>query len=1285
MIGDGGATIEADEYFWDAGTIYASFYLLPSDVGVYDLRIADAGQQATQTSAITVVESQKPHESDFTVDVDIPAMARTGRTVIATITYTNNSLQDIAAPLLRLTASEAITWSLSSYVVDGDTCYVMALSSTGRADVLRAGQTEQLEISLKLPQTGVTLSVDVESLVPGLSSGADDKVWQGWIGGPEGHPTGEELMGAIGDTWGDYVEALGSAAEEVKPFQGLIYSYDRLAPFVDAMSVAASPQPATASVQGARAAEAVAQSAVAEPTNPIELRREPRLSLPDPSLLVYSPSDDQWHYAHSPYTFLIDPVSLAPLFYPNRRTVLIVHGHDDSMGHPEWRAIARKLSQNDNVNVLGFDWSDLANSYNPTVTALAIPTSALICAARLDLLGVSPSSLHIVGHSHGAHLSGMIAEFLKFNGRGVVDRVTALDASPEITHNPNLGIATGAVYHSRQIMDILALQDRMAPLLKGWRGYGNIGDVDTGASGNVYGQGWGAARGSASFIDFYKTSERMSGTTLWGNDNFLVVKDNDAWGDGTFLGIEIGLTEHSFSTTWFSSTIADKDSGLGYWWSSNAWSNYQHVVDTVPDRHWNGIIHNLNGIECLPQEWTKKGSGTWNYAAMRSNGGYGYKTPWHRHMLAEVAQYVDFSVDSRWIRATSNSDDGKWHAGGSGQLKLEVNNEADNVAAAKTYKDIWKAAQLGGNGTTLDEEWSFAPLYDWIYLSVDGTLDGSDLFLGRSVHRYMHPPQEETTYSRNVYLPSWDKIRNTLGETSDHYYYVLIDVAGANSQEEIRELWAPDNLGSVRIAIDPVYEVTAVPGEYPVYWGQPGGTRTVQLDGSQSQPLEWIHEFTWEIWRGKDEPAGQPPDYAMMGVRPTVDLTEGVYYVRLTVRNIGPDGKWETEDDLTDVASTLLRLDSVVGKKPEEIDWTKKDRAAIRVTQSYTPEDKWGPVGYDEPGTAPDEQARWIRADEELDYHIEFWNKQDAVVPTQDAIIIDQLDPASFDLTTLELTRIGFLDWDVLLEGVRVIDTTIDCRPEMNIMVEVKAGLGMTIPGFANNDDINDSTLVWWFHCIDPETGTWPEDPYAGFLPPFNPNTGFEIGWVDFTVDPVQDLSTATELANVAYVEFDFAGDIYDHPAPKVDPEVEPAEPNPWVNTIDADKPSGTVLPLNAQQNANQFVVEWSGTDVGSGIATYSIFVREDDAPWQLWLADTAETSASFTGRLDHTYTFSAVATDNVGNVEQSPNGLQAEAVTTVVQGIGLEPGRRCSPPGGRHAGNHDDNCESPRRQYRHG
>ena len=299
---------------------------------------------------------------------------------------------------------------------------------------------------------------------------------------------------------------------------------------------------------------------------------------------------------------------------------------------------------------------------------------------------------------------------------------------------------------------------------------------------------------------------------------------------------------------------------------------------------------------------------------------------------------------------------------------------------------------------------------------------------------------------------------------------------------------------------------------------------------------------------------------------------------------------------------------------------------------SVTPEDKYGPSGY-RVTLDSGQETHFIPAAQAMSYRVEFWNKEDAPVPTQDAVIEDVLDPAIFDLDTFEFTRFGFLKWDVPLDGARRIDTRVDLRPDMNIAVDVKATL-----------DVDTGKVRWWFHCVDPLTGEYPDDPMAGFLPPFNPETRYEIGWVDFRVDVRDGLPDGTDIANQAFVEFDFAGDLPDHPAPKE---------GPWINTLDLSPPTSAVAPLPDTVHTADFQVTWGGSDAdGSGIATYDVYVRQDDGPWTLWLDDTAATSAAYGGQDGHQYGFYTVATDHVGRVEAP--AAQADTTTQLDEGVSV-------------------------------
>ncbi|MCP5528023.1 MAG: pre-peptidase C-terminal domain-containing protein [Verrucomicrobiales bacterium] len=297
-----------------------------------------------------------------------------------------------------------------------------------------------------------------------------------------------------------------------------------------------------------------------------------------------------------------------------------------------------------------------------------------------------------------------------------------------------------------------------------------------------------------------------------------------------------------------------------------------------------------------------------------------------------------------------------------------------------------------------------------------------------------------------------------------------------------------------------------------------------------------------------------------------------------------------------------------------------------KTAASTTPEDKWGPSGFSGTASSGGNLERNILPGGSLDYRVEFWNKEDAVVPTQDCVISDLLDPTRFDLSTFEFTRIGFLDWDVGLAGGQSIKCRIDTRPVLNVAVDVSGSF-----------DAETGEIEWWFHCVDPLTGDYPEDPMAGFLPPFNPETEYEIGWVEYRVRTRDDLPTGTRIENQAQVQFDFLG-----------PWGLAPKDGPWVNTIDAAPPESRVAPLPATTYGPSFTVQWSGEDDsgGSGVKSYDVYVSDNGGDWELWQEATTATSAVFGGVVGSHYAFFSVATDNVGHSEPQP--AEPDATTTV-------------------------------------
>jgi YVTN family beta-propeller protein len=305
---------------------------------------------------------------------------------------------------------------------------------------------------------------------------------------------------------------------------------------------------------------------------------------------------------------------------------------------------------------------------------------------------------------------------------------------------------------------------------------------------------------------------------------------------------------------------------------------------------------------------------------------------------------------------------------------------------------------------------------------------------------------------------------------------------------------------------------------------------------------------------------------------------------------------------------------------PRSKDRTNSESLFAALIASLDPNDKVGARRVGGEG--------YISEQEPLLYKIMFENLAEATAPAQEIVITDDLDVKTMDLETLTLGNIAFGNKVVVPpSGVKEFATQVDLRPETSLLVNIDARLARST-----------GRMTWHFTSVDPDTGKTPPDlpATAGFLPPnLIPPQG--EGSVLFTIRPRTGLTTGTKVSNQASIIFD--------------PEFDgPIVPTPqWLNTLDNTPPASRVLPLAAVQPSNRFQVQWSGTDVGSGVADYTIFVAEDGGPFRTWLRQTTETSALFPGEPNKIYAFSSLARDQTGNREDKP--LMAEATTATQSG----------------------------------
>ena len=280
------------------------------------------------------------------------------------------------------------------------------------------------------------------------------------------------------------------------------------------------------------------------------------------------------------------------------------------------------------------------------------------------------------------------------------------------------------------------------------------------------------------------------------------------------------------------------------------------------------------------------------------------------------------------------------------------------------------------------------------------------------------------------------------------------------------------------------------------------------------------------------------------------------------------------------------------------------------------PNDKGGSTG---DGSA----SHYINAGSPLPYNVAFENEPTATAPAAQVIVTDQLDPTKVDLTTVTLGTITF--------GTNVI-TLPNGTNNYSTTYKLSASLSVRIQGSL---DTTTGLLKWTFTSIDPSTGLPPTDPTVGFLPPDTDGVVGQ-GSVNFRAMPKAGQATGATVSNTAVVYFD------------ANPSINTPT---WVNTLDVDAPVSKVTALPATEAGagatTPVNVSWSGTDKGSGILYYDIYVSDTGGAFTQWLSQVSTTSAVYSGVTNHTYAFYSIATDAAGNIEAAKT--VGDATTQIV------------------------------------
>ncbi len=281
----------------------------------------------------------------------------------------------------------------------------------------------------------------------------------------------------------------------------------------------------------------------------------------------------------------------------------------------------------------------------------------------------------------------------------------------------------------------------------------------------------------------------------------------------------------------------------------------------------------------------------------------------------------------------------------------------------------------------------------------------------------------------------------------------------------------------------------------------------------------------------------------------------------------------------------------------------------------------------------------YVPANALLSYMVEFENATNALVPAQQVVVSDRLTNL-LDWTTFELTELAFGDHFIAVPPKsQHYETTLQLSAgSYQFQVQIEAGIRL-----------DTGEVYARFQSLNPTNGL-PPPVDIGFLPPEN-GTGRGQGHLSYVIRARTNLVTGTEIRSIAEITFDVNPPLSTDLRDVHNPGLGTDHTKQALVTIDGEAPYTQIItPSGPVTNAN-FAVCWAGSDMGSGIAGYDIYVSTNvftiGGAWTLWLTNTPDTCAVYSGRFGQTYAFYSVAHDNVGNLESAPTFPDATIIVS--------------------------------------
>ena len=265
------------------------------------------------------------------------------------------------------------------------------------------------------------------------------------------------------------------------------------------------------------------------------------------------------------------------------------------------------------------------------------------------------------------------------------------------------------------------------------------------------------------------------------------------------------------------------------------------------------------------------------------------------------------------------------------------------------------------------------------------------------------------------------------------------------------------------------------------------------------------------------------------------------------------------------------------------------------IPQSCDPNEMSGPLGLGDPET-----ERYVKPGEWMTYTVYFENRADATAAAQEVRVTNPLSEY-LDWSTFEMGEVAFNNQiDLGLSGKRNGTSEVVMKGT-NTLVRTQLTL----------DDAT-GTAEWYLRIVDPTTATgWPEDVFAGFLPP-NDETFRGEGHLTYRVKVRDDAPHGVRIDNSASIVFDYN---------------EPIETDPsWWNTVARTLEAGFAEPEVAVDEGGTATVAVRGGSAERAVSVQVYLAYQTASAADLDLKNAAVDGATPKGGLRFPLTLSWAA-----------------------------------------------------------